>query len=336
MKKVSVLRTMAIVFANLAVTATSQAQVTPQAVIGNAPALPASEEWAANGGHTETFRAKIVELNDKLSVMTAAMIPAVTEADLQQVHATQQRKFKEQQRQNERDMKNAQKNMQQAQDALAMLELTPAEIAKLEKMSDREIEAFMRKRMAEKGVDPTAFTTEYSDEDARRDREAEAAGQAIAKAQEAEAAYIEQLPVTSAKISDARKSASEQINDLVESRREAIQKTCGWCCNAEEVMRGTVTAEQVEADCRRHQAAINDCKAAAYHIWVTEYVGVAQGHLKFLLPYAQALDDARKAQSTAISTGNAAVDQLQGMSNAAITLAGEYLSITASEPEIDL
>jgi TolA-binding protein len=68
------------VLAMFALTAVSaQAQVTPQAVIGNAPSLPTAEQWAANGGqHTETFKTKIAELNGKLNEMQVAMVPNAT------------------------------------------------------------------------------------------------------------------------------------------------------------------------------------------------------------------------------------------------------------------
>lgn len=311
----------------------TQAQVTPQAVIGNAPSLPTPQQWAANGGqHTEAFKAKIAELNGKLNEIMEAQLSAVVGAvDGQQVQAAQQRKLQEQQARQQRDMKNAQKNMQQAQDAVAMLDLTPAEIAKFEKMSDKEVEAFMRKRMAEKGVDPMTFATDYSEADARRDREAEKQGQAIAKAQQAQEAYMEQMLVTSKKIGEAEKAASGRIAALWESRKDAIQKSGAECANAEEVMRGTITAEQLESYCRRHRSLLEDYYAAAYHIWRTDYVGVAQGRLKFLMPYAQAYDDAQKTQAT-FATGNAAL----GTSSAAASIASQYLNITASEPEINL
>ncbi|MDR0824036.1 MAG: hypothetical protein LBN74_03010 [Prevotella sp.] len=322
-------------FALVAISA--QAQVTPQAVIGNAPSLPSPEQWAANNGHTEAFKAKIAELNGKLNEMSVIQLPTVTEADMQQAQAAQQRKMQEQQRRQQRDMKNAQKNMEQAQDAMAMLNLTPAEIAKLEKMSDKEIEAFMRKRMAEKGVDPMTFTTDYSEADARRDREAEAQGQALFKAQEAQEAYMNQLQVTSKKIAEAEKAVSDRISALWESRKDAIAKAAAECAQPEEVMRGTITKEQLESYCRRYNSLVDDYEAAAYHIWITEYVGVAQGHLKFLMPYAQAYDDAQKTKASVVSTGNAAIDQLQAMpSHAAVSIASQYLAITVSEPESNM
>jgi hypothetical protein len=321
-----------VILAMFALTAISaQAQVTPQAVIGNAPALPTAEQWAANGGHTEVFKAKIAELSGKLDEMMAEQLSAVLQVDYEKVQADQQRKMQEQQRRQQQDLKNAKKNMQQAQDAMAMLDLTPAEIEKLSKMSDKEIEAFMRKRMAEKGVSPDYFTTDYSEADARRDREAEKQGQAIAKAQQAQEAYMEQMQVTGKKIGEAESAATKRIADLWESRRDAIAKAAADCNQPEEVMRGTITAEQLESYCRRHESLLADYKSAAYHIWATDYVGVAQGHLKFLMPYAQAYDDAQKTQAT-FATGNAAL----GTSSAAVSIASQYLNIIASEPEINL
>ena len=63
---------------------------------------------------------------------------------------------------------------------------------------------------------------------------------------------------------------------------------------------------------------MNDYRAAAYQIWY-EYIVAAQGYLKFLMPYAQAADDAQVSGS--------------GASANAATIAGQYLVVTASEPE---
>lgn len=47
------------------------AQMTPEAVIANAPALPTPEQWGKYG-HTEAFTAKIAELRSVLRKMVAA------------------------------------------------------------------------------------------------------------------------------------------------------------------------------------------------------------------------------------------------------------------------
>ena len=41
-------------------------QMTPEAIIANAPALPTAEEWGAKGEHSDAFKAKMKDLNAKL------------------------------------------------------------------------------------------------------------------------------------------------------------------------------------------------------------------------------------------------------------------------------
>jgi hypothetical protein len=50
------------------------------------------------------------------------------------------------------------------------------------------------------------------------------------------------------------------------------------------------------------------------------------------MPYAQAADDAQRAQSQAVNAGNAAMARLQGVSNYTTIVAGNYLGVTESEP----
>ena len=37
----------------------AMAQMTPEAIIANAPALPTAEEWGAKGKHSDAFKAKM-------------------------------------------------------------------------------------------------------------------------------------------------------------------------------------------------------------------------------------------------------------------------------------
>lgn len=357
---------------------TAQAQVTPQAIIGNAPSLPAPEQWAANGGHTEAFNAKIAELNGKLNEIQVAMIPNATPDEMMKA---QQQHQQWQARQREQDMKAAQQGME----AMAAMGITEADMKKMQNMSEKEIEAFMRqkmsaspemqvlasmgiteadmkkmekmnekqgeaymkKRLAENGFTEADFRRRMEQggvklmsdaemkEANRREREAEAQGKAIVEAQEALEAYMEQMQVTGGKIAEAEKSASERVAALWESRKDAIQKAQGEANQWEEVMRGTMTKEQVESAGRRARSLVNDYRAAACQVW-HEYIVAAQGYLKFLMPYAQAADDAKKTQTAATSTGNATLDRLQGMSNAAASVAMQYLGVTASEPNVNL
>ena len=314
----------------VALTATLQAQVTPQAVIGNAPSLPTPQQWAANGGHTEEFKAKIAELSGRVNEMQAAAMSAAAQASSRQSQTpppTQAQTMRNQQQ----TAAAAQQDYAQQMAMMSQLGITEADMQRMASMNERQIEAFMRQRMAEKGIDPAQFATggDWEAEN-RRDREMEAQGQAMIAAQEAQEAYLQQMQITGGKINEAEQTAANRIAALWESRKDEIQKAQADCNQPEEVMRGTMTAEQLESYCRRARSLMNDYRAAAYQIW-HEYIVAAQGHLKFLMQYAVAADDARSKMPA--MTGNAATDQLQRMSNNAIAVAGQYLVVTASEPE---
>jgi hypothetical protein len=284
----------------------SSAEMTPQAIVANAPSLPTPKEWAANDGHTEVFKAKIAELKSK----KVATLPNVTRTDLKRAQASQKR----QRRQAEADAARQEQTLRDGTDLIAMLNLSQADMDKVSKMSRQEAEAFMMRRMREKGISMDKLTP-YSAADERRDRAAEAEGEATRKADEAQAAYMRQAEVTNNKIDEARRNATARV--------AAIPKPeFGELIGPEAVMQGLATAEQLASQERRVQSIRNDYRAAAYQVW-HEFIVTAQGHLKFLLPYAQAADDAL-AGTPGAGTNSAAI------------VATQYLNITASEPEINV
>ena len=291
------------------------AQVTPQAVIGNAPSLPTPEQWAANNGHTEAFRAKISELTGKLSEIQAAAMQSALQAASRQSQTPPPTQAQVQRRQRQ-TIAAAEQDFAQQMDMMSQLGITQAEMQKMATMSEKQIEEFMRKRMAEKGIDPAQFATggDWEAEN-RRDREAEQRGQQMAAAQQAQEAYMEQMRVTSGKIAEAEQSATERIAALWQSKKPAIDAAHAYLAELggpEEIMRGTITQEQYNARASRVREAYDDYRAGAYRIW-HEYVLAAQGHLKFLLPSAEAVDV-----------------------NAAASVAEQYLAVTVSEPQINM
>jgi hypothetical protein len=279
------------------------ANMTAQAVVANVPSLPTPEQWAANGGHAEAFKAKIAELEQKRITTPTAQV------DMRQAQANQQR----QRQQAEADAARQNQTLQDGADLMAMLDLSQADMQRLGTMSQQDAEVWMLKRMQEKGISMDKLTP-YSEADERRDRAAEAQGDALIKAEEAQAAYTEQAEVTNSKIDEARRNAVTRIAAIP-------LPDFGQQIGAEGVMQGLATAEQLQSQERRNQSLKNDYRAAAYQVW-HEFIVAAQGHLKFLLPYAQAADDAQ-----------AGTPQVGG--NAAAIVAGQYLSITESEPQIN-
>jgi hypothetical protein len=281
----------------------AQAQVTPQAVIDSVPTLPSPMQWAANGGHTEVFKAKIAELEQK---RITAPTPQI---DMKKAQANQQR---QRQRQKAEAAKQNQA-LQDGTDLMAMLNLSQADMQKMATMSQQDAEAWMLQRMQEKGISMDKLTP-YSEADQRRDRAAEARGDKMQDAEEAQAAYMKQAEVTSSKIDTAQQNAITRIAAIP-------LPEFGQLIGPEAVMQGLATAEQLQSQERGVQSLKNDYRAAAYRIWL-EFIVTAQEHLKLLVPYAQAADDAQAGTPNA--GGNAA---------AVVTM--QYLQVTASEPEID-
>jgi hypothetical protein len=364
-----------------AVAGTVQAQVTPQAVIANAPSLPSPEQWATNGGHTEAFLAKIAELQDDLAKIQMEAIPTISAEQMQAAQQQQQRDFDRQRQQSQQDME---RGMQEAaamgftqadlqrmmtmsekemeafarqkmaaspqMQAMKAMGFTDADMERVQNMNERQSEAYMSRRMAELGITEEQFRAQMAaagavvlspEEEAamrRREQEDMAQGNAMQRAQETQQAYMDQSEVANGKIDEAQTSANARIEALWESSKpdiDAALKSLSELGGPEEIMRGTITREQYNSRANRVREAYETYYAGAYQIW-HEYVIAAQGFLKFLMPYAQAADDAQRAQAQAMNPGNATMAQLQGMSNYAILVASNYLRITESEPDIEL
>jgi hypothetical protein len=376
MKTLKMLRLASLAIALALTCGAVHGQVTPQAVIGNVPGLPSPQQWAS--GNTQAFKDKIAELNGKLSEIQAKAIPDVSQTDFQQAAAYQQQSMAQTQRRHEQDMAQAQHQMAamglteadlikmqnmsekemeafmrqrmqaspEYQSQMAVFEalgITEADMKKMEKMNERQSEAFIKQRMKERGVTEADLgrivagqggsmlsEAEWQAEQ-RREQQAQASGEAMIKAQETLEAYMEQMQITSKKTGEAEQVARKKVEAVGEKYRPLISKAQGEANQWEEVMRGTKTKEELESLGRKAEALVLEYREQAYQAW-TEYIHAAQGHLKFLMQYAVAADDAR-AKMPAM-TGNAATDQLQRMSNNAIAVAGQYLAITASEPEI--
>ena len=141
-------KTIILIFALLPMLA--MAQMTPEAIIANAPALPTAEEWGARGEHSDAFKAKMNDLNDKLSKVISTPAKNITAQDFEQLQAQQRKRYEE----HPKRMEQAAKGLEVMDMMMQKLGLTEADIKKLSKMNDKEAEAFMMKRMQEKGVNP--------------------------------------------------------------------------------------------------------------------------------------------------------------------------------------
>ncbi len=314
-------KTIVLLFALLPMLA--MAQMTPEAVIANAPALPTPEQWAKNG-HTDEFRTKIAELNKALVKMTSTPVNNITEADVMAVQAEQMKEIQ----QMPQRMEQAAKGMEVLGMMMQKLDLTEADMKKLSKMSDKEAEAFMMKRMQEKGVSPNDLAAMAGDmgiEPADADMP-QIDANAIKASQDADLAYMEQTKLYEKKAAEWEDDANRRIEAEYEKYQAARPKQI---YGLDDVMTRSVTSEQYDAQQRLLIELENEYRAAAYRIW-TELIHNCQGELKILMQYASTAD-AAKAKMPSV-TSNAAFDALNKSSNNAAAVAGMYLRITESEP----
>ena len=301
------------------------AQMTPEAVIANAPALPTPEQWGKYG-HTEAFTAKIAELRSVLKKMVAAPVQNITEADVWDVQAEQ---MKEMQQMPQR-MEQAAKGLEMMGMLMQKMNLTEADMAKMAKMSDKESEAFIMKKMQESGLNPNDIASMASSVGLDTQPPAnvpQVDANAIKASQDADLAYREQTKLYEKKAAEWEDDAKRRIK-VEEERYQAARPKQIY--GLDDVMTKSVTKEQYDA---QQQLLIDlelEHMAAVYRIW-TEVIHNCQGELKYLMQFAVTAD-AAKAKMPSV-TGNAAFDALNKSGNNAAAVADLYLRITESEPQ---
>lgn len=315
-------KTIILLFALLPMLA--MAQMTPEAIIANAPALPTAEEWGARGEHSDAFKAKMKDLNDKLSKVISTPAKNVTAQDFEQLQAQQRKRYEE----HPKRMEQAAKGLEVMGMMMQKLGLTEADMKKLSKMSDKEAEAFMMKRMLEKGVNPNdlaAMASGMGIEPVADMPQIDA--NAIQASQEADRVYMEKYQLYDKKAAEWEADAKRRIKAEDEKYMRSLPETR---YGLDDVVQGAITREQYDSQQRQLQSMLNDHRAACYRIW-TEVIHNCQGELKSLMQYAVAADKAKEKMPS--MTGNAAFDQLQQASGYAVAVAGLYLDITESEPK---
>jgi ribosomal protein S21 len=319
----------------------AQAQVTPQAVIDSVPALPSPGQWAANGKEARAFKAKISELENNLKEMRNAAISSTPNQAQQKRSAAQVRRetaASEQGAQTQQDlmaamgitqddqMKMAKMGQAEAQAYMMKrmqehLELTDAEMTRMQSMSQADAQAFIMQRMQERGTQaPTQAELNRGNAALRRGSQ----NDPIAEAQKTIEAYTAQSQATSRKIAEAEQECTRRTAAVWAESEPLISKARAEAAAAADAA-GQGSGASVERTMNRLRSLVDEYNTAMYRIW-SEYVVSAQGHLKLLMPYAQAADDARKTQG-------AALGQLQGMQGNAIGIVSQYLIITGRLPE---
>lgn len=316
-------KTIILWFALLPMLAT--AQMTPEAVIANAPALPTPEQYGKNNGHTEAFTAKIAELRIALKKMVAAPAKHITEADVRAVQAEQMRRYEE----HPKRMEQAAKGLEMMGMLMQKMNLTEADMAKMAKMSDEESEAFIMKKMQESGLNPNDIAAMADDLGLDTQPPANTPQvdvHAIQASQQADMAYMEQTQLYEKKAKEWEDDAKRRIQIEDDKYLAARPKKIH---GIDDVITKSVTKEQYDAQQQYLRELEVEHTIAVYRIW-TEVIYNCQGELKYLMQFAVTADNA-KAKMPSV-TGNAAFDTLNKSGNNAAAVADLYLRITESEP----
>ena len=305
----------------------AMAQMTPEAIVANAPALPTAEEWGERGEHSDAFKAKIEYLEAELSKIISTPAKNVTAKDFEQLQAQQMKEIEEAPKR----MEQAAKGLEFMGALMSKLNLTEADMKKLSKMDDKEAEAFIMKRMQESGLNPNdiaAMANNMGLDTQPPANTPQVDPQTIIASQEADMAYMEQYQLFEKKAGEWENDANRRIKAENERYMKSLPETR---YGLDDVVQGAITREQYDSQQRQLQNMLNDHRAATYRIW-TELIHNCQGELKYLMQFAVAADDARAKLPS--MTGNAALDQLQQASGKAVAVAGMYLRVTESEPKL--
>jgi hypothetical protein len=350
------------------------ANMTPQAIIANAPGLPSPEEWADNdGAYTDAFMVKIKELQKQLDLYAAQGAQQPTQADVDKAADQADKQLAQSdemlqsmfgmnidEMQNMSDAEIQAKMMpkakamqggamaqaQQKMQVLYSLGITDADLEKMDSMSDKQSEAYIEKRLKENGYTGAdleaalrkAGISQISDAEAaqaqRNSNALKAQSNTLNASGNTIMDFLAQKEVTDKKIEEAGQTVMRRLDDLLRRHQPVIAaanpKGFGW----EDVMMGAITESEYNAIMARVVAAIRDYRVALFPIWV-DYVGTVQGHLKFLMPYAQQADDAQVDQVRIGAARAGVAAEREGASMHTLTVAGHYLSITASQPNSD-
>ncbi|MBQ3033164.1 MAG: hypothetical protein IJD28_02190 [Deferribacterales bacterium] len=298
------------------------AQKTEQSVVNDAPAIPAPMDWAVNYGHTDAFKSKIDSLNKKLDILEEGYIKEQQRIAMQSVGSMGAMGSAPQANVS---MKEAEKVMGDAMKMINDLGLTMEDIEKMEKMSDAEAEAFIAKRMEEKGMLPAGYDVgQYKDDPSESATDKNT--NAMLEANEKTTAYMEQYSIVKQKLISLKSSATHKIADLSRKYKKQIDEAAAKASYDGE------DPNEAKARHDEYRNLVNKYKAEAYTIW-SSYIKEAQGALKGLMKYAVAADEAKARQGNV--TGDAVYDALMKQSYNALNVARDYLDVTASEPELE-
>ena len=345
--------------------------LTPNEIIAQVPSLPAPQAWASK--NYQVFKNKMAELDAQAArVMQAGMMQTIpTQQDMEAFYANQQKQMAITNKQLEENfgfsttemmsmseeelqakvMAGARKaqaqGMEQMEKEMAVwksLGITEADLKKVENMTDKQSEAYIKKRIAENGFSEADLRKrmeaagvkmmseeEWKEEEVRQQK-AQKDAEAMEKAQETLAAYTDQMFATNNLIQEALQSAGQRIQEVSDKYKPRADELIAKISSTRDDNAYRDTYVDVNPLIDQYNQIIMQWRTEAYKVW-SEYIITGQGYYKTLLTYAVASDEA-KAKMPDL-TGNAAIDKQQRVSNNAITVVMNYLTLTDSYPMVE-
>jgi hypothetical protein len=347
----------------------AQAQTTPEAAIGAVPDLPSTRTLAsADESARQQVREFVRKINAIDSAYTRSVTPDITDADVeqakQQAYATAERQTQaalgksvdEIKNMSEADLKNlatgktddklsslgfgnvAQLSSMSERDLMAAagnnLGLSAAEMSAMSNMSDKEIEAYMKKgdRMQRVQNSKAAKNAQAAMEKQPKVNPDDIL--ALQNAVEEQAAYQQRFNDLQKLIESERSELAAQFADKEERTRREIEnspegKTVADCSGETLIP---------EAQCKAASAAVvarwQACREECFALWSAQVVK-EQGRIKALLPEARRIDgqnaDAQRAQARINPDAiNSVTKKVQDFQRNTASLVTFYLSTSAN------
>ena len=353
---------------------TMQAQKTPEAAIGNVPGLPSAKTLASNSSSNESAQQQVWaflrKINEIDSVYTKSISPDISDADVEQA-IKQGNAYAEKQAQqtlgksvdelknmSESDLQalatqkiNAKisslgignlsleqmANMSEDEMKAAMatqMGLTPAEMKAMEKMSDKEIEAYMKKGDRMQRVQNSQMVKTAGKQASQQPKVNPDDILAMQKAAEDQQAYMQRE-------SDMRKLLESEWSELAKqfAAKEEHTQNAISASEAGKIVsdcggKTIYTNAQCEAAFAAVTARWQACREECFSLWCNQIVK-DQGRIKALLPEARRVDElnakARQAQAR-LQPGfiGSLTQKVQDMPVNSASLVSYYLSVTSS------
>jgi hypothetical protein len=216
----------------------------------------------------------------------------------------------------------------------ANMGLTPDEMNAMSKMSDKEIEAYMKQGDRAQRMQNSQMAKAAQQNAGRQPQVNPADIEAMQKAPEAQQAYIQRFDDVRKLIESERTKLARQFADKEERTQKSIAASEAGKIDADCDGKSIYTGAQCEAAWAAVSAKWQACREECFSLWINQIVK-EQGRIKALLPEARRVDEMQVKSSVAQArlqpnlTGSL-TQKAQAMPIHSASLVSLYLNATAS------